>query len=172
MKSKLFLLLLVIVCSPVDYAQAHPFFIENNDLLISYNVNDKVDSVMPNVCPSECVNILTDRRDADSYRPKFVRVPMDLIAGLPAYPGSTGISAEPNPVEQNSKFNIVLPVVYQGDIPLSVITLTGRVIMEKHPMASSRNHMINMDAPSTPGIFILKVAAGESVQSVLKLIVL
>jgi len=53
-------------------AQAHPQFTSNNELLISYNVNG--------ICPSECQR-LSDRRNADGYRPKFIRVPHDMLSG-------------------------------------------------------------------------------------------
>lgn len=51
--------------------QAHPQFTENDELLISYNVNGP--------CPDECPNPFTDRRAADGYRPKFARVPLSFI---------------------------------------------------------------------------------------------
>jgi PKD repeat protein len=50
---------------------AHPEYTENNEILISYNVN--------NTCPSQCVNAFTDRYNADLYRPKFVRVPFEVL---------------------------------------------------------------------------------------------
>lgn len=50
---------------------AHPEFNANNELLISYNVNG--------ICPNECKNAWTDRMNADTYRPKFVRVPFDVL---------------------------------------------------------------------------------------------
>ena len=59
--------------------QAHPWEIENDELLVCYNVNDRVDTLAPYICPSQCKNIWTDRLDADTYRPKFIRVPMGLI---------------------------------------------------------------------------------------------
>jgi len=50
---------------------AHPEFNANNELLISYNVNG--------ICPTECKNTWTDRMNADTYRPKFARVPFDVL---------------------------------------------------------------------------------------------
>ncbi|MEI6900069.1 MAG: DUF5005 domain-containing protein, partial [Bacteroidota bacterium] len=38
---------------------AHPEFIENDELLVSYNTNDMVDTTLPYVCPSQCKNIWT-----------------------------------------------------------------------------------------------------------------
>lgn len=59
--------------------EAHPHFIQNNELLISYNVNDRVDTIAPYTCPSQCKNVWIDRFNADLYRPKFVRVPFNLM---------------------------------------------------------------------------------------------
>jgi PKD repeat protein len=52
-------------------ATAHPEFTENNEILVSYNVN--------NTCPSQCSNAYTDRYNADLYRPKFIRVPLAVL---------------------------------------------------------------------------------------------
>lgn len=53
-------------------AQAHPQFIENDELLISYNLN--------NLCPSVCENDpFGDRYNPDLYRPQFARVPLSLF---------------------------------------------------------------------------------------------
>ncbi len=51
-------------------ATAHPQFTTNNELLISYNVND--------ICPAQC-GASGGRRNADGYRPKFIRVPFSVI---------------------------------------------------------------------------------------------
>lgn len=59
-------------------ANAHPEFIENNELLISYNVNG-FDSYSDTPCENECQNPFRDRRNADGYRPKFIRVPLSFI---------------------------------------------------------------------------------------------
>ena len=74
-------------------AQAHPWNMENNELLVCYNVNDRVDTLAPYICPSQCKNIWTDRLDADSYRPKFFRVPMDLITSADNGQGSWRMNA-------------------------------------------------------------------------------
>ncbi len=51
-------------------ATAHPEFTKNNELLISYNVND--------ICPAQC-GPNGGRRNADGYRPKFIRVPYSVL---------------------------------------------------------------------------------------------
>jgi hypothetical protein len=52
-------------------ATAHPEFIKDNELLVSYNVNG--------ACTNYCQDPFNDRYDADLYRPKFIRVPLDYI---------------------------------------------------------------------------------------------
>jgi hypothetical protein len=77
-------------------AQAHPEFTTDDALLISYNVNDQNDTIEPNACPSQCKHPFSDRFDADSYRPKFVRVPHEVM-GIKSGENLQGIEAEPNP---------------------------------------------------------------------------
>ncbi|MCB0836159.1 MAG: DUF5005 domain-containing protein [Bacteroidetes bacterium] len=53
--------------------QAHPQFIENDELLISYNINK--------ICPNPCSgNPFTARYNPDMYRPQFARVPLCIFA--------------------------------------------------------------------------------------------
>jgi hypothetical protein len=52
-------------------ATAHPEFIKDNELLISYNVNG--------ACTKYCEDAFANRYNADLYRPKFIRVPLDYI---------------------------------------------------------------------------------------------
>lgn len=62
-------------------AQAHPWI--NGDLLVSYNVNDNAGDTIN--CPAQCRPPAAGKtRDADSYRPKFIRVPFSelMIQGL------------------------------------------------------------------------------------------
>jgi len=54
-------------------AQAHPEF--GGDLLISYNVNDV--NLPAAQCPNQCSN--GGRFQADTYRPKFVRLPLSAL---------------------------------------------------------------------------------------------
>lgn len=71
-------------------ATAHPEFNANNELLVSYNVN--------NTCPElgVCKNAFTSRYNADLYRPKFIRVPFAVL--------DTGIFMQPEP-ELSIKFS-------------------------------------------------------------------
>jgi PKD repeat protein len=75
---------------------AHPEFNANNELLISYNVNG--------ICPNECQNTWADRMNADTYRPKFVRVPFEVL--------DKGYAFQPQPVINAS--------VTSGTAPLNV----------------------------------------------------
>lgn len=53
--------------------QAHPHFIDNNELLISYNLNK--------TCPGPCVgNPFGSQFNPDMYRPQFARVPICMFA--------------------------------------------------------------------------------------------
>jgi hypothetical protein len=88
-------------------ATAHPEFIKDNELLVSYNVNG--------TCTNYCQEPFNNRYDADLYRPKFIRVPLDYIDPtlnvpdpvFPVDPPITGITEEnsvdikiyPNPSE-------------------------------------------------------------------------
>lgn len=78
-------------------AQAHPEFTENDELLVSYNVNDAVDTLEPYVCASQCKNAFSDHLDADSYRPKFVRVPFNVLGIKSGSSVGQQIEVEPNP---------------------------------------------------------------------------
>ncbi|MFN8396480.1 MAG: PKD domain-containing protein [Bacteroidia bacterium] len=55
---------------------ALPFFNRCDSMLVFYDVNDQADSIAPNICPSQCAR--TGRQDADTWRPKFIRVPYPL----------------------------------------------------------------------------------------------
>jgi hypothetical protein len=85
-------------------ATAHPEFIKDNELLISYNVNG--------ACTSYCNNPFTDRYNADLYRPKFIRVPLQYIDPAlnvpdPVFPIDspvTGLLPEENPSKEFSVY--------------------------------------------------------------------
>ena len=159
--------------------QAHPWNTENNELLISYNVNDRVDSVAPNICPSQCKHIGTDRLDADTYRPKFVRVPMGLItgtgyglydAGASTY---TAIEIKPgrNPVQRGVLFpcEIMASCSQSGTIQLK--DLCGRTIISK-PVALHRgSNKLSLDAPAEQGISLLGFFGSATQHKIVKVAV-
>jgi hypothetical protein len=54
-------------------AYAHPWLSTCDSLLVTYNRNDFADTLLPNVCPGQCLR--TGSRNADTWRPQFIRVP-------------------------------------------------------------------------------------------------
>jgi hypothetical protein len=129
-------------------AQVHPSFTENNELLISYNLNDWVDTTLPYICPSQCIDLAHNRLDADTYRPKFIRVPFN-----------TGVSVQPiivsnrlqfqNPVERGSLVRITGSY---PDFPIRMTDLSGRVA-SKVNLSSADPTII---APQNPGVYIMQ----------------
>lgn len=86
-------------------AQAHPW--ENGDLLISYNVNDRASD--PINCPAECHTHTS--RSADTYRPKFIRVPYSnlRIQGLLDQTSLIVVAGQSNAVGQGNSDHSVKP---------------------------------------------------------------
>jgi hypothetical protein len=140
-------------------AMSHPEFTENNELLISYNVNDWVDTINPYICPSQCVNVWTDRMDADSYRPKFVRVPLGLITGIEEE--NTGQPAGkfyPNPAKPGVSIFWQHPVKSTDSMELTVTDLTGKI----------PDHLLHLNkygfiAPPFPGIYVVSIFYNEKI---------
>src|SRR5690606_13874998 len=130
-------------------ATAHPEFMKNNELLISYNVNgfDNDDSTP---CVNECQDAFADRRNADGYRPKFIRVPLDFIdpalnipdatftcstdplpTGLyPQYKQFKKINIYPNPSQSGSFSVAVEDFADNGIVKVLIKDLRGRVSHE------------------------------------------
>jgi len=134
-------------------AFSHPYFTEDNELLISYNVNDRVDTLEPYVCPSQCVNIWTDRMDADTYRPKFVRVPLGLITGAGDKKiGHLSGILTPNPARpgQAVSWQETAHVVAPAEIAISDIT--GKTVI-RYAGLSSRS----FSAPFLPGLYFVRI---------------
>lgn len=157
-------------------AQAHPYFIENNELLICYNVNDRVDTVFPHVCPSECKHIWTDRMDADSYRPKFVRVPMGLItdAGCRMQDeryNNIEVQLGPNPVMQGADFicEIVARKATETEICLSDIY--GRPLTRKVIQLQPGQNRIPFRSPGNKGVYLVTASGDGAGLKTAKLIV-
>ena len=126
-------------------ATAHPEFIKDNTILISYNVNG--------ACTSHCGNAFTDRYNADLYRPKFVRVPLDYInpelnvpdpvypiaspiTGLASIDLSNSISLFPNP--GNGKYTVEVRGVDANETLTMTITNTlGQPVLQQTSTSSS-----------------------------------
>jgi alpha-tubulin suppressor-like RCC1 family protein len=58
-------------------AYAHPAPAQCDSMLLSYDVQDPGDTLGTTRCPSQCWS--TSRQNADTWRPKFIRVPYSLI---------------------------------------------------------------------------------------------
>lgn len=141
-------------------AQVHPSLTENNELLISYNLNDWVDTLQPYICPSQCKDIWTDRMDADTYRPKFIRVPVTSQVGTPSMTRSSGFSISPNPVEAGSK--VTLSGINTG-IEITINDFAGTIINT----FTTRHNNQPFSAPEKRGIYIIRTP-----QKSLKLVVI
>ena len=155
-------------------AQAHPWATENDELLVCYNVNDRVDTVAPYVCPSQCKNIWTDRLDADSYRPKFVRVPMGLITSargdISLSPGIIGARILGNPAERNGTFGAEVTTTKPWTGTVRLTRTDGRIVWEQPltlPRGLSRPEFAG---PEAGGFFLLEFRQDTGGMVVIKLV--
>ena len=130
-------------------ATAHPEFIRDNELLISYNVNG-FDNDVTTPCENECQDAFADRRNADGYRPKFIRVPLDYIDPALNVPNATlfckneplptglypqrekfeKVNIYPNPSETGSFFIDVEDYAGNGSIKVAVKDLRGQLLYQ------------------------------------------
>lgn len=160
-------------------ATAHPEFVKDNELLISYNVNG-FDGGSDTPCEKECEDAFRDRRHADGYRPKFVRVPLDFIVpGLQVPDASFSpcdvstpvverrdefeLEIYPNPVE-NGYCTIKTDGV--TEFALRITDVTGRTVKE----AAVSNGFFRLQIKRA-GIYFVTVSA-DRIRIVKKLIVL
>ncbi len=144
-------------------AQAHPSFTENGELLVSYNINDRVDTLEPFICPSQCKNLGRDRMDADTYRPKFIRVPM-LNVGTNDLDSHFKYSISPNPVQSGNSFKLE---GVTGEFDLTIVELTGK---EKYKYVSVDESFV-FSPTLTPGLYLLKIKQKGKPPLTLKLII-
>jgi hypothetical protein len=153
-------------------AQAHPFFITNDELLIGYNVNDKVDSSLSNPCPSECINIWTDRLDADSYRPKFIRVPMGVVTETTEKINPRGNPIlYPNPVKSGENFTIQFHKKMKTIREVHLLGIDGRDI-GIGPFHEDGISGIMMMAPIQKGVYLIRLISEDKSVRVFKLVVI
>lgn len=163
---------------------AHPEWTNNAKLLLSYNVNDKYDKTEPNICPSQCRPGQPDRMNADTYRPKFIRVPWsDLINGTP--PSAQGsannnrnapgdnvldIRCSPNPAKDFVEVGV--PLETQTSVRIDILDLTGRLLYqepeEEREAGYQRWQIAVQQWPA--GIYLVRVRAGgqESVRRLIR----
>lgn len=156
--------------------QAHPWNTENNELLVSYNVNDRVDTLAPYICPSQCVNIWSDRLDADSYRPKFVRVPMGLVTSSGnnlSTPGRDYLEVRvlQHPVNRAGTLSaeIILSGSWSGKANLA--DLSGRLLWSVPLMLQRGKNVPAFKAPSQAGIYFLILTGDSGCGRVVKIVV-
>lgn len=142
-------------------AFSHPFFTTDDELLISYNVNDWVDTLDPYVCPSQCKNVWTDRIDADSYRPKFIRVPFGLITGQlepdPSFNGDQPFLIYPNPAR-----NLVEVTLQNCAQPLTVqlYNTNGQLTESKWISGNNPDEKLILDVSGLPsGIYFVNITS-------------
>lgn len=157
-------------------AQAHPWNIEDNELLICYNVNDRVDTLAPYICPSQCHDIWTDRLDADTYRPKFVRVPMELITssyqpGEREYGDCLQVKILGNPVERDQTFSVDIHASNPWIGKVSLTDLTGRVLWSKSLSLSPARKTLTFSTPVEGGVYFLEFTALPSCRNMVRLLV-
>jgi hypothetical protein len=156
-------------------ATAHPEFIKNNELLISYNVNG--------ACTNYCVDAFVNRYNADLYRPKFIRVPLDFIdpelnVPDPVFPIEsliTGLSQEEDKlstmeVYPNPSLNGQIAIHFSSPLPspvtLELRTPQGKLVLIKN--IAEQEATLEFDRP---GIYFISVSIGKSL-IVRKIIVL
>lgn len=158
-------------------AYVHPSWNRKEGLLISYNVNDHSDTSKYKNCPSQC--FYGNTRNADTYRPKFIRLPWSALTGNGLAPSSNGHAAEkaaiapdqilqlrcfPNPASDHLQVTFELPSA--TPVFIEVRSLTGQIVYAAQTVeqvAGEHNESIELDR-WPPGVYILRVqAAGQEV---------
>jgi PKD repeat protein len=149
-------------------ATAHPEFMDNDELLISYNLND--------VCPSLCVNMV-ERIDPDVYRPKFIRVPLSFLTQPPddfvmlsdaaQDNHSLTVVAYPNPANVN-EVSLKIGMPQSSDVQVTVYTLSGKA-KQKHQLgvqvSGEVTHVLDLSTlPS--GTYIVKVKTARETKTI------
>ena len=131
-------------------AQAHPQFIVNDELLISYNVNK--------TCPGPCAEMpITSRYNADMYRPKFARVPFSMFATstVTSISENDDLDIFPNPTDHTlylkSSNSAMVNYEYQ------ILTTFGRESQVGITDADGSIKLHNL----TSGIYFLKLNIGQ-----------
>jgi len=129
-------------------AQAHPEFIENDELLIGYNVNDMIDTILPDLCPSQCRNPFTDRMNADSYRPKFVRVPLSVLGLKVGNLATNPVSVYPNPATTTIHLRFQSGDDQNGMV--EIVNAVGQVMKTEEVVLEKGENEIQLNVSSLP----------------------
>lgn len=140
-------------------AQAHPQFTTNNELLISYNINQP--------CPGPCTDEpFTSVFNADLYRPKFARYSLPTICSSSStidIKEQAIFSVYPNPVRQTA---FILSENHDTETKQFQLYNTLGVML-KEGSTKSQINMENMNS----GVYILKLKlnAYEQVEVIYKI---
>lgn len=153
-------------------ATAHPQFIKNNELLISYNVNG--------ACTNRCESPFTDRFNADMYRPKFFRVALDYIDPTlnvpdPVYPGQPPVTSVkdrreeawqvyPNPT---TGLIVVTPAQRGERRTITITDYLGKIVFAMTNDGDKESIQIEK-----PGVYLVTISDGAALHEVRKVIVL
>ncbi len=150
-------------------ATAHPEFIKNNELLVSYNVN--------RTCTDYCANAFADRYNADMYRPKFVRVPLVYIDPTlnvpdPVFPDpvtsidqvETSVKIYPNPA---SKVITIEMERGSGSRTIAVTDNMGKLVLSK-----VTNQLKESISVEKPGVYQVTITERQKVRTVRRIVIL
>jgi hypothetical protein len=156
--------------------QAHPWNTENDELLVSYNVNDRVDTLPPYICPSQCKDIWTDRLDADTYRPKFIRVPMGLITSNGNPTGAIQqqclrVNVLQHPVNRNSAVQLEINTLRPWTGQVRLTNLYGRTVWTKPFTLPGGESQATLPAPPDSGMYFIEFTGNPECGRVVKLVV-
>jgi hypothetical protein len=155
-------------------ATAHPSFTENDELLISYNLND--------VCPSLCSGDMARRIDPDVYRPKFIRVPLSFLVQSPDVvmdaendqarhtagdDRALTVVAYPNPTNINEvRLKIGMPA--SSDVQVTVYSLSGKA-KQQHQLGTQVSGEVThvLDLSTLPkGTYIVTVKTAKQTKTI------
>ncbi|WP_161622745.1 DUF5005 domain-containing protein [Cesiribacter andamanensis] len=151
-------------------ATAHPQFIRNNELLISYNVNGLANNGVQGVsCQNECQDAFRDRRNADGYRPKFIRLPLTYLDPalqipdryfpaeptglLQGYTSFEKLEVYPNPAAGRQVQVTIGDAQPGGPLQLRVYDLQGRLVLEQQQQGTGTT---SLRLPAS-GLYLLQV---------------
>lgn len=152
-------------------AQAHPEI--GGDLLVSYNLNDV--NLSNSGCPRQCST--GSRFNADTYRPKFVRMSWpNLLAGLPT-PGNglanrvpdepASFSLWPNP-SKDGQVTLAGNLKQKGRLLIMIYSADGRLVSRNEQMAPAGSFGETLRLPVTPGLYLVTVQSEAGERQVFK----
>ncbi|MCO6478290.1 MAG: T9SS type A sorting domain-containing protein, partial [Phaeodactylibacter sp.] len=154
-------------------AQAHPGI--GGDLLVSYNLNDV--NLANSGCPRQCNT--SSRFNADTYRPKFVRMPWDVLpAGKPS-PGNEQVNLMPdespsfhiwpNP-SRDGQAILAGKLEQEGRLLIRIFSPDGKLISQSEQLAPAGPFSETLRLPGTPGLYLVSVQNETGERQVLKVL--